>query len=95
MRLFELWNLGHQRVRRSKWAEPGCYLRLPLRSVDGTRGVWGHLFSRQTQTVCELPTPQDILMLDNFEADETDDWNPWTGPLDPADTTPLASSQAR
>jgi len=85
MKLAELWNQNHRRVRRECWLESGCYLRLPFRAEDGTRGVWAHLFSRKTQALCGLPTPQEFLVMAP-EEDVGNDWCVWNGPLDPADS---------
>jgi hypothetical protein len=69
------------RLRQETWGK-NAYLRIDL--LDGGYvGPWAHLFDREIQEVCELPTPQTILrMQGNPEAD----FEEYTGPIDPADT---------
>lgn len=76
----ELLALGCNRFRRSIWADPTDYVRVDV--FDGHRGPWMHVWARRSQEICGMPTPQNIL---NIEEDATDDYEPYTGPLDPAD----------
>ncbi len=73
---------GIRRLRRPVWAHPEAYLRIDI--LDGRVGPWFHLYERKTQEVIGEKTPQTFIGL----GDTTDDYEPYAGPLDPADQPP-------
>lgn len=82
--------LGFVRCRDAKWANPDAYLRLAVLVIDGQRniGPWAHLYDRATQEAIGEPTPQAFVTFMapfNMSAFLTQDYDPWTGALDPAD----------
>lgn len=87
MKLLDLATKGHRRARRSIWASPECYLRLPRRKCVGDGliiyEIWSFLFDRATQQLIGEPTPQE-LFTPSIDAPE-DDWEPYSGPIDPED----------
>lgn len=82
MTIEECAKAGISRFRDSRWANPNAYMRMDL-FPGGTRGPWFHLFDRESQEVCNLPTPQDVLCTVVSTDAEVE---PYDGPLDPADT---------
>jgi len=89
MNLDEAARQGILRVRKDVWAFADAYLRQDL-LPNGGRGPWVHLFSRQEQEIIGEPTPQSILVPSEFGRrildPRDDDYVPYTGPLDEADT---------
>lgn len=93
MRIGDLVLAGHQVVRLARWAQPHEYFRLELNEVGDHWSVeaYAKLYS-QTQRVLGLPTPQDVIWVLMVPID-SEEWEPYAGPLDPAD--PITSRRAR
>lgn len=51
---------GIRRVYDPKWAEKGCYLKLPVKLGD-KYPPWIELYSEETQTIMGIETPQKLL----------------------------------
>jgi len=89
----ELSTVGHAyiRCREAIWANSNAYIRLSVVVHDGKRllGPWAHLYDRKTQEAIGEPTPQSLLtVLPPFDRNAFlhGDHEPWTGPLDAAET---------
>jgi hypothetical protein len=62
------------RIKVHSASDPNAYAKL--------HGVWFHLYCRKEQEVCELPTPQSILIMQTNTDIEAE---LYTGPLDKND----------
>lgn len=74
------------RIRRSKWANPNAYLRMPL-LADGLSGPWAELYDddAQERVLGIRPGSQRILMI---VASDVDDFEVYTGPVSPHEQDP-------
>lgn len=81
MTLDQLTAAGIARFLRPVWADPAAYARIDL-TPGGFRGPWMHLYDRRTQEAIGEPTPQHMPCV----GDATDDYEPYHGEPDPADT---------
>jgi hypothetical protein len=79
MTLSEAAKRGISRLRKPVWADEKTYLKIDC-LARGKRGPWVHLYSHAEQNANGAPTPQSVL-----GGDGNDDYEEYTGLLDPAD----------
>lgn len=79
MTLSEATQQGITRLRRPMWANKNAYLKIQI--LDGLRGPWAELWSRDEQLLIEAPTPQRIIAI----GDQTDDYVEYRGVIDEQD----------
>lgn len=89
MKIQDALNARIPRIRWPGWANPQCYLRLPLMK-DGTYGPWAELYDDRVQldVLGVTPGSQKINILTDMT--ETDEFEPYTGPPSPYESENFA-----
>lgn len=82
MNLHEAAAKGISRIRRPMWSK-NTYAKIDL-LPGGSIGPWMRLYDRQCQEAIQEQTPQSTICI----GDSTDDYEPYEGEVDPADSPP-------